>query len=52
MIVGFGISDPKLGKYDTFLGVPTFLPTSVIGVMNGVIFILDWWQFENRYFIM
>ena len=30
MIVRFGISDPKLGKYNTFLRVPKFLTTSVI----------------------
>ena len=27
MIVGFGIRDPKLGKYNTFLGVTKFLST-------------------------
>ena len=31
MTVGFGISDQKSGKYDTFLGVPKFLITSVKG---------------------
>ena len=31
MIAGFGISDPKLGKYDTFIGVPKFLTTRRIG---------------------
>ena len=30
MFVGFGLNDPKLGKYDTFLGVSKFLSTSAI----------------------
>ena len=30
MIGGFAMSDPKLGRYDIFLGKPKFLTTSVI----------------------
>ena len=32
MIVGFGISNPKLGKYTTFLAVAKFLSISVVKV--------------------
>ena len=37
MIDGFGLSDPKLGKYDTFLGVPKFLMTSAINMILRVV---------------
>ena len=33
MIVGFGISDPKLGKDATFLRLPKFSMTSAIIIM-------------------
>ena len=40
MFIGFGISDPKLGKYDTFLRVPKFLCNKgLIKILTDKVFI-------------